>query len=129
MIDQPLLKSSKMSQILVAPATSDDLSIVVSILSEAANWLEQKNMPLWPEELISPEIVSQDIASSLFYIATGRLGGWNLYASDRRFAVLARRSFRKFFIYPSVSGEEVLGWKVIVQRHDAMGSARMSKFG
>jgi GNAT superfamily N-acetyltransferase len=70
MIDQPLLKSSKMSKISVAPATSDDLSTVVSILSEAANWLEQKNMPLWTKELISPEIVSQDIASGLFYIAT-----------------------------------------------------------
>jgi hypothetical protein len=35
-------------------------------LSEAAKWLEQKNMTLWTKELISPEIVSQDIASGLF---------------------------------------------------------------
>jgi hypothetical protein len=33
-----------MLPILIAPATSDDLSTVVSILSEAASWLEQKNM-------------------------------------------------------------------------------------
>jgi hypothetical protein len=33
-----------MLPISIAPATSDDLSTVVSILSEAASWLEQKNM-------------------------------------------------------------------------------------
>ncbi|WP_373542345.1 hypothetical protein [Chamaesiphon sp.] len=42
-----------MLPISVRQATLDDLVMISEILSEAAAWLEQKNMPLWQQEHIS----------------------------------------------------------------------------
>jgi hypothetical protein len=53
----------------VRQATLDDLITVSDILTEAAEWLEQKNMGLWKEEHISLSAIRQDIESGIFYIA------------------------------------------------------------
>jgi len=58
-----------MQPISVRQATLDDLSTVSEILSEAAAWLEQKNMTLWQQEHISLSVIHQDIELGLFYIA------------------------------------------------------------
>jgi hypothetical protein len=53
----------------VRQATVEDLSTVSAILTEAAEWLEQKNMPLWEQEHIALSIIDRDIELGLFYIA------------------------------------------------------------
>jgi GNAT superfamily N-acetyltransferase len=53
----------------VRQATLNDLSTVSDILTEAAVWLEQKNMVLWQQEHISLPAIGQDIELGLFYIA------------------------------------------------------------
>jgi GNAT superfamily N-acetyltransferase len=58
-----------MLPISVYQATLADLSTVSEILSEAALWLEQKNMVLWQQEHISSSAIRQDIEWGLFYIA------------------------------------------------------------
>lgn len=58
-----------MLPISVRQATLKDLSTVSEILSEAALWLEQKNMVLWQQEHICSSASRQDIEHGLFYIA------------------------------------------------------------
>ena len=60
---------SKILPISVCQATLDSLPTVSGILSEAASWLEQKNMALWQENEVSPETVLRDVELGLFYIA------------------------------------------------------------
>ena len=55
--------------ILVRQATVDDLSTVSAILTEAAEWLEQQNMPLWYQEQIALSVIDREIELGLFYIA------------------------------------------------------------
>jgi GNAT superfamily N-acetyltransferase len=54
----------------VQQATLDDLITVSDILTEAAAWLEQKNMVLWQQEHIALSVIDRDIEQGLFYIAT-----------------------------------------------------------
>lgn len=54
----------------VHQATLDDLATVSDILTEAAAWLEQKNMVLWQQEHIASSVIYRDIEQGLFYIAT-----------------------------------------------------------
>jgi GNAT superfamily N-acetyltransferase len=58
-----------LSPISIRQATPNNLLTVSSILSEAALWLKQQNMPLWEEHELSLESIQQDIESGLFYIA------------------------------------------------------------
>lgn len=58
-----------MLPVSVRQATLEDISLVSGILGEAALWLEQRNMALWGEAEVSPEVVLQDIEAGLFYIA------------------------------------------------------------
>ena len=58
-----------MLPVSVRQATLEDLSIVSSILNEAALWLEQQNMALWGEDEVSPQVLRPDIQSGLFYMA------------------------------------------------------------
>lgn len=58
-----------MSTILVRQATLEDLATVCDILQEAALWLEKRNIALWGEKEISPQVISLDIQADLFYIA------------------------------------------------------------
>ena len=53
----------------VRQATLDDITTVSDILTEAAEWLEQKNMILWQQEHISLSAIGQDIELGLFYVA------------------------------------------------------------
>jgi GNAT superfamily N-acetyltransferase len=59
----------QMLSISIHQAILEDLSTVSGILSEAAFWLEQQNMPLWGKNEVASEIVRQDIEAGLFYIA------------------------------------------------------------
>ena len=58
-----------MLPVLVRQATLEDISLVSATLCEAALWLEQRNMALWGEAEMSPEVVCRDIEAGLFYIA------------------------------------------------------------
>jgi GNAT superfamily N-acetyltransferase len=58
-----------MLPILVRQATLEDRSTVSEILTEAAEWLNRKNMPLWEQEHIALSVIERDIEQGLFYIA------------------------------------------------------------
>jgi GNAT superfamily N-acetyltransferase len=58
-----------MQTISVRQATLADLSVVSSILSEAALWLKQHSMTLWEENEVSPNSIRQDVDLGLFYVA------------------------------------------------------------
>jgi GNAT superfamily N-acetyltransferase len=53
----------------VRQATIEDIKLVLSILCEAARWLEQENMSLWTMDEISPKCLFPDITVGLYYIA------------------------------------------------------------
>lgn len=57
-----------MTQITVEQATLTDLKTISEILSEAADWLRQRNMPMWRDNELAPEILADDITAGLFFI-------------------------------------------------------------
>jgi GNAT superfamily N-acetyltransferase len=58
-----------MLPISMRQATLEDIDAVSEILSEAAAWLEQKNMVLWRETEIGTTAIARDLKLGLFYIA------------------------------------------------------------
>jgi GNAT superfamily N-acetyltransferase len=56
-------------QITIRQTTPQETETVSSILNEAAGWLEQVGMPLWPREEISTERIAVDVAAGLFVFA------------------------------------------------------------
>lgn len=55
--------------ITVRQATLEDLAIVSDILWEAAQWLEQKGMPLWNKDEVCPNTIYPDVIAGLYYLA------------------------------------------------------------
>ncbi len=58
-----------MLSISIGQATLDEVSIVSSILLEAALWLKQRNIALWSEYEVSPNSIHKDVESGLYFIA------------------------------------------------------------
>lgn len=56
-------------QVSIRQATIQDTIIVSDILQEAANWLQRCGIPLWDDSELAPDIISQDVADGLFFIA------------------------------------------------------------
>jgi len=52
---------------LIRQATTDDVALVSSILTEAAVWLKELGKPLWRTENITPEQIAKEV--NLFFIA------------------------------------------------------------
>lgn len=53
----------------VRQATIADTETVSSILSDAAAWLQSKNMPLWSADELLAERIAKDVRAGLFFLA------------------------------------------------------------
>jgi GNAT superfamily N-acetyltransferase len=58
------------SEIAIRRAAAQDTETVSSILQEAARWLEERAMPLWREQELSPARVEREVAEGLFVLAS-----------------------------------------------------------
>jgi GNAT superfamily N-acetyltransferase len=57
------------ARIEIRQATRQDAAVVQSILTEAAQWLEQTGRLQWRESELSPEAIAADVAAGLFFLA------------------------------------------------------------
>ena len=55
-------------QIFVEQATAKDTKTVSDILLEAAAWLRQRDMPMWRDNELVPDIIAADVAAGLFFV-------------------------------------------------------------
>jgi GNAT superfamily N-acetyltransferase len=64
-------------EISVRQATSTDTKTVSDILLEAAAWLRQRNMSMWRDNELIPEVIAADVANGLFFVGkyNGELAG------------------------------------------------------
>ncbi len=58
-----------MTSVVVRAATSVEAPIVLSILREAAAWLEQRGIPLWREAELEPATISRDVNAGHYVLA------------------------------------------------------------
>ncbi len=56
--------------ILIQPATINQLSAVSEVLCEAAKWLEQHSIPLWTQTELQPEVLRSDVEQGLYILAS-----------------------------------------------------------
>jgi GNAT superfamily N-acetyltransferase len=54
--------------IKIRQATAADVDTVSSILIEAANWLEKRDMPMWRANELLPERIAKDVREGLFFL-------------------------------------------------------------
>lgn len=54
----------------ICEAVTGDVEVVAAILKEAAEWLEHRGMAMWRANELSSELISQDVASGLFHLAS-----------------------------------------------------------
>jgi GNAT superfamily N-acetyltransferase len=77
-----------MAPITVRLASAEDGAVVMSILREAAEWLESRGIPLWRTDELSDEAIAADVAAGSFWIAEVRgesAGTVRLQFSDPEF--------------------------------------------
>jgi hypothetical protein len=55
-------------EIHVEQATVTDVKTVSDILLEAAAWLRQRDMPMWRDDELVPEVVAADVAAGIFFV-------------------------------------------------------------
>ncbi len=53
----------------IRQATPADVPVAVSILTEAAEWLERQGMGMWRDDELHPGRIARDVADGLFYLA------------------------------------------------------------
>jgi GNAT superfamily N-acetyltransferase len=53
----------------IRQATSHDANEVISVLHEAAQWLEQSGNPLWRADELTPARITAEIADDCFFLA------------------------------------------------------------
>ena len=53
----------------IRQASLQDIDVVSDILREAADWLEQGEMPLWRQDELQPNNIAAEIGSGLFFLA------------------------------------------------------------
>lgn len=56
-------------EIEVRRAESGDVEVVAAILTEAAQWLESRDMGMWRANELTPERIAQDVTDGSFYLA------------------------------------------------------------
>lgn len=59
--------------ITISQALPRDTETVSSILLEAADWLKERDIPMWRADELSPERIASDVAEGHFFLA--RCGG------------------------------------------------------
>jgi GNAT superfamily N-acetyltransferase len=55
-------------QLAIRQATPDDTQLISDILLEAARWLRREGMPMWRDDELLPERLSEDVAAGSFFI-------------------------------------------------------------
>jgi GNAT superfamily N-acetyltransferase len=107
----------------IRQATAADVATVSSILLEAANWLEERDMPMWRANELLPERVAKDVSEGLFFLGedTGEPAGTiKFQLSDLEFwpdvpahesAFIHRLAVRRRFSGGAVSAA-LLSWAV-----------------
>jgi GNAT superfamily N-acetyltransferase len=104
-------------------AAAVDVDTVSSILLEAANWLEERDMSMWRANELCPERITKDVREGLFFLGelTGEPAGTiKFQLSDVEFwpdvpenesAFIHRLAVRRRFAGGAVSGA-LLSWAV-----------------
>ncbi|MGA2240974.1 MAG: GNAT family N-acetyltransferase [Verrucomicrobiota bacterium] len=110
-------------RIYVEQATATDAKTVSDILLEAAAWLRQRNLPMWRDNELVPEIIAADIADGLFFLGKCNsevAGVIKFQLEDRKFwpdvvdgesAFVHRLAVRRRFAGGEVSNQ-LLRWAV-----------------
>jgi hypothetical protein len=49
-------------------ATTLDTGVVIEILGDASRWLEERGIPMWQTDELSPDRIAADVADGLFYL-------------------------------------------------------------
>ncbi len=60
-------------RVKIEKAELDDVATVLSVLTEAASWLEKKGIPLWRHDELKRELAERDVERGQFYLA--KVGG------------------------------------------------------
>ncbi len=58
---------------LIRQAAVHEAPLVAEILGEASHWLEERGIPMWHADELSPDRIAADVAAGLFFI--GEWGG------------------------------------------------------
>jgi GNAT superfamily N-acetyltransferase len=59
-------------EITIRGAQDDDTAAVSRILTDAAEWLRARGMPMWRADELAAERIANDVAQGLFFIAEAR---------------------------------------------------------
>jgi GNAT superfamily N-acetyltransferase len=64
-------------EIRIRQAFARDTGDVSNVLSEAAQWLEERGMPMWREDELTAERITRDVAEGHFFVAecAGKMAG------------------------------------------------------
>jgi hypothetical protein len=62
------LSTNNLMGLEIRQATAADVDTVSSILLEAANWLKDRDMPMWRVNELLPERVADDVRDGLFFL-------------------------------------------------------------
>jgi GNAT superfamily N-acetyltransferase len=60
--------------IIIRQAGVKDCQQVSSILQEAANWLNERGVPLWRDDELRTDRISSEVADGLYFLAEGATG-------------------------------------------------------
>lgn len=105
----------------IRQATVRDTEEVAGVLCEAAEWLQQRNMPMWRADELSADRIASDVAAGEFFVAECKdkiVGTVKFQLSDQLFwpdspveeaAYIHRLAVRRDFAGGRVSGE-LLRW-------------------
>lgn len=105
-------RQGDMDELLIHVATIEDFPVVSGILGEAAQWLEQKGMPLWREGEMDAGRMMSEIEAGLFYLAE----------VDKEPAGTVRFQLEDAEIWPDVpAGEAAYIHRLAVRRRFAGG--------
>jgi GNAT superfamily N-acetyltransferase len=53
----------------IRQALTGDIDNVASVLAEAAQWLEERGMPMWRQNELTAECIARDVAAGHFFVA------------------------------------------------------------
>lgn len=56
-------------EIKIRQASPPDIGKVSSVLAEAAHWAQDRGMPMWRNDELTPEHIASDVAAGYFFLA------------------------------------------------------------
>jgi GNAT superfamily N-acetyltransferase len=99
------------NEILIRQATRQDAEAVSDILKEAARWLAESGMPMWPEEQLGIDHILPDVNAGLFYLAekSGNAAGTMKFQMDDPVVWPDARSREATYIHRLAVGRRYAG--------------------